>query len=110
MHDDLRRPIPPRVADWRHWPSNNPILFLDPDAAGKPEIAKFDLALVVDEDVGRFDVSMDDVAVVQQAQRLQQVKGQDTHLILAQLRVALDQRLQVGRHVFHYEVEPGEVR
>lgn len=55
----------------------------DPEAARESEVTDFDLAFLVDQNVGWLQVAVDDVAPVQQAQGLQQVVGQNPHLVQA---------------------------
>ena len=74
---------------------------------GKPEVADLEVALLVDQEVGRLKVAMDDAAAVKVLDALEQLVEHIRHVVVAEV-VRADDGVQVCIHVLLHEVHLAE--
>lgn len=74
---------------------------------GKAKVADLEVAFLVDQEVGRLEVAVDDAAAVQVLDALEQLVEQVGHVVVAQV-VGADDGVQVGVHVLLDEVDLAE--
>lgn len=78
--------------------------------SGQPEIAYFDDGPLVDEDVGRLEVAVDDVQAVEVLEPAQDLVGDELHVVdLQEYLLGLEHAVEVGLAALGDQVERGEV-
>ena len=75
-----------------------------PHHLGQPEVGDLHAALRIDEDVFRFDIAVDDAAVVGELERLADLRDDGQRLLWAEVPAALELP-QVGAvHELHHQI------
>ena len=101
-HEELRSPVPPCGNIVRHHCDLVVVRFLQ--QSHQPKITQFSIALLIDQDVRRLEISVDNIGVMQKVQSLTDLVN-DIFLMFFLKDVAADERMQIHIHMFEDKID-----